>query len=146
MAPRAKKEKLETINQEVNKEIEYRLSNLRKNIKKEPEEKLGEVAQVMGAVVDVKFKSIKVMPAILTALECEVNNRRLVLEVEQHLGDNVVRTIAMDTTDGLSRSVKVYNTNKPITIPVGKELPFLHWLRHFLQPHLTHLLQMNIPT
>ncbi|MCM1324289.1 MAG: F0F1 ATP synthase subunit beta [Acetobacter sp.] len=76
----------------------------------------------MGAVVDVKFESTSVLPAILSALECDNNGRRLVLEVAQHLGENVVRTIAMDTTDGLSRGIKVYNTGKPITVPVGPEL------------------------
>lgn len=84
--------------------------------------KLGEIHQVMGAVVDVKFESTSALPAILSALECDNNGRRLVLEVEQHLGENVVRTIAMDTTDGLSRGIKVYNTEKPITVPVGPEL------------------------
>jgi len=76
----------------------------------------------MGAVVDVKFENINALPAILSALECDNNGQRLVLEVEQHLGENVVRTIAMDTTDGLSRGIKVYNTEKPITVPVGLEL------------------------
>ena len=102
-----------------NKELE----DLRKKIKNlSKTDKLGEIHQVMGAVVDVKFENSSVMPNILTALECETNNQRLILEVAQHLGENVVRTIAMDTTDGLSRGVKVYNTDKPITVPVGREL------------------------
>ena len=119
MAPRAKKQ---SPADEIKKELTDRLKELRDNIAKEPIENLGQIHQVMGAVVDVKFNSSEALPAILTSLECEVNNHRLVLEVEQHLGENVVRTIAMDATDGLSRGVKVYNTKKPITIPVGKEL------------------------
>ncbi len=122
MAPRAKKDKIEDKAVELKKENTKKLEELQKLIQNESDENLGEVYQVMGAVVDVKFKSTKALPAILSALECVVNSSRLVLEVEQHLGDNVVRTIAMDTTDGLSRGVKVYNTNKPITVPVGREL------------------------
>ncbi len=82
----------------------------------------GYVSQIMGAVVDVKFDNIKDMPNILTALEVENQGNTLVLEVVQHVGENVVRTIAMDTTDGLKRGVAVTNTGKPITVPVGKEL------------------------
>lgn len=95
---------------------------LEKIISKENTALLGEIYQVMGAVVDVKFQSTKALPAILDALKCINQGKVLVLEVEQHLGENVVRTIAMDTTDGLSRGVKVYNTKSPITIPVGREL------------------------
>jgi len=100
-----------------------RLAELHLHIKAEANSgKLGKIHQVMGAVVDVKFDKPSVLPKILTALECDVNGRRVVLEVEQHLGENVVRTIAMDMTDGMSRGLPVYNTNKPITIPVGPEL------------------------
>ncbi len=122
MAPRTKKQIQDNKKEELNKEQDARLQELRTHIKNEAKEKLGKIHQVMGAVVDVKFSSSEVLPAILTALECEVNNHRLVLEVEQHIGENVVRTIAMDATDGLSRDVLVYNTQKPITIPVGREL------------------------
>ena len=118
-----KKTKEEAEVKELKKETGYQLEELRKNIKKlEKTDKLGEIYQVMGAVVDVKFQSSATMPNILTSLECETNGNRLVLEVAQHLGENVVRTIAMDETDGLSRGTKVYNTNTPITVPVGKEL------------------------
>lgn len=82
----------------------------------------GKVLQVMGAVVDVKFEKLDDMPDILTALECDNHGNRLVLEVAQHLGDFVVRTISMDTTDGLVRGTKVINTNRPIEVPVGREL------------------------
>jgi len=104
-------------------EVALRLTELRQHLRdEENSEKLGKIHQVMGAVVDVKFEKPAYLPAILTALECEVNGRRVVLEVEQHLGGNVVRTIAMDMTDGMSRGLPVYNTEKPITIPVGPEL------------------------
>ncbi len=83
------------------------------------ENKNGKIVQVIGAVVDVKFESE--LPEILTALECDNNGLRVVLEVAQHLGENTVRTIAMDTTEGLKRGDKVVNTNKPITVPVGPE-------------------------
>lgn len=83
------------------------------------ENKFGKIVQVIGAVVDVKFD--KDLPEILTALECDNNGLRVVLEVAQHLGENTVRTIAMDTTEGLKRGDKVTNTGKPITVPVGSE-------------------------
>ena len=83
------------------------------------ENKFGKIVQVIGAVVDVKFD--KDLPEILTALECDNNGLRVVLEVAQHLGENTVRTIAMDSTEGLKRGDKVVNTGKPITVPVGPE-------------------------
>ena len=83
------------------------------------ENKFGKIVQVIGAVVDVKFD--KNLPEILTALECDNNGLRVVLEVAQHLGENTVRTIAMDTTEGLKRGDKVINTGTPITVPVGPE-------------------------
>jgi F-type H+-transporting ATPase subunit beta len=83
------------------------------------ENKFGKIVQVIGAVVDVKFENQ--LPEILTALECDNNGLRVVLEVAQHLGENTVRTIAMDTTEGLKRGDKVTNTGKPITVPVGPE-------------------------
>ena len=83
------------------------------------ENKFGKIVQVIGAVVDVKFDDQ--LPEILTALECDNNGLRVVLEVAQHLGENTVRTIAMDTTEGLKRGDKVTNTGTPITVPVGPE-------------------------
>ncbi|KAM0904521.1 hypothetical protein ACQ4PT_017971 [Festuca glaucescens] len=79
---------------------------------------VGQVCQVIGAVVDVRFD--EGLPPILTALEVLDNSIRLVLEVAQHLGENVVRTIAMDGTEGLVRGQKVLNTGSPITVPVGR--------------------------
>ena len=73
----------------------------------------------MGAVVDVKFEDS--LPAILEALEIETDGRRLVLEVAQHLGEDAVRTIAMDTTEGLERGHDVKSTGQPISVPVGDE-------------------------
>ncbi len=80
---------------------------------------VGRVAQVMGAVVDVQFDGP--LPAILNALVTDIDGRRLVLEVAQHLGESTVRTIAMDTTDGLVRGHEVMDTGAPITVPVGRE-------------------------
>ena len=73
----------------------------------------GRVAQVIGAVVDVSFDGE--LPAILSALETDNNGNRLVLEVAQHLGENMVRTIAMDATDGLTRGQSVRATGSPMT-------------------------------
>ena len=81
--------------------------------------KFGTITQVIGAVVDVKFEEN--LPEILTALECDNSGARLVLEVAQHLGENTVRTIAMDTTEGLKRGDKVTNTGSAIQVPVGPE-------------------------
>ena len=83
------------------------------------ENKFGKIVQVIGAVVDVKFDNQ--LPEILTAIECDNNGLRVVLEVAQHLGENTVRTIAMDTTEGLKRGDKVTNTGTAITVPVGPE-------------------------
>ncbi len=79
----------------------------------------GNITQVIGAVVDVKFKDE--LPEILTALECSNAGSRLVLEVAQHLGESSVRTIAMDSTEGLKRGDEVMDTGKPIRVPVGPE-------------------------
>jgi F-type H+-transporting ATPase subunit beta len=82
---------------------------------------IGKVTQIMGAVVDVAFEDGK-LPEIMNALEINRNgDGKLVLEVAQHLGDSIVRTIAMDTTDGVTRGQKVTNTGNPIMVPVGPE-------------------------
>lgn len=77
----------------------------------------GRVTQVIGAVVDVQFDGH--LPAILNALETKNQGNRLVLEVAQHLGESTVRTVAMDTTEGLVRGQEVVDTGQPITVPVG---------------------------
>ena len=79
----------------------------------------GYVRQVMGAVVDVQFAEH--LPEILNALETDNHGNRLVLEVAQHLGENTVRTVAMDITDGLVRGQEVVDTGEPIAVPVGEE-------------------------
>ena len=80
---------------------------------------VGIVTQVMGAVVDVRFNSD--LPNILSALHTTNQGRILVLEVAQHLGENAVRTVAMDSTDGLVRGQEVTDTGAPIAVPVGPE-------------------------
>ncbi|MGF1629201.1 MAG: F0F1 ATP synthase subunit beta [Kiloniellaceae bacterium] len=81
---------------------------------------VGKITQVMGPVVDVQF--IGDLPPILNALETTNNGKRLVLEIGQHLGQSVVRTIAMDATEGLVRGQEVTDTGAPITVPVGPEM------------------------
>ena len=80
---------------------------------------IGTISQVIGAVVDVKFDGE--LPSILNALHIQHEGKTLVLEVAQHLGENTVRTIAMDTTDGLVRGAEVTDTGAPIRVPVGPE-------------------------
>ena len=80
---------------------------------------VGKITQVIGAVVDVQFENE--LPAILNALITQNQGSKLVLEVAQHLGENTVRTIAMDSTDGLVRGNEVTDTGAPITVPVGPE-------------------------
>ena len=82
-------------------------------------ENIGKIKQVLGAVVDVSFE--EKLPQILDALVVKHDNKDLVLEVAQHLGENTVRTIAMDSTDGLIRGQKVKDTGNPISVPVGPE-------------------------
>jgi F-type H+-transporting ATPase subunit beta len=81
--------------------------------------KVGKIRQVMGAVVDVQFEGH--LPEILNALETTNQGQRLVLEVAQHLGESTVRTIAMDSSEGLTRGHEVTDTGKPISVPVGDE-------------------------
>ena len=81
--------------------------------------KAGKISQVIGAVVDVEFDGH--LPDILNALETDNNGNRLVLEVAQHLGENTVRTIAMDSTEGLVRGHPVTDLGEPIRVPVGPE-------------------------
>src|SRR6201987_1460341 len=82
------------------------------------EQQVGRITQVIGAVVDVKFDDH--LPAILNALETKNQGNRLVLEVAQHLGENTVRTIAMDTSEGLVRGQEVMDTGEPIAVPSGR--------------------------
>ena len=80
----------------------------------------GSVLQIIGPVLDIKFDTGK-LPDLLNAVEIENNGKKIVCEVAQHLGDNVVRCIAMSSTDGLTRGVEAIDTGKGITVPVGRE-------------------------
>jgi F-type H+-transporting ATPase subunit beta len=80
---------------------------------------VGSISQIIGAVVDVKFDAD--LPSILNALHVKNQGKTLVLEVAQHLGENTVRAVAMDTTDGLVRGMEAVDTGSPIRVPVGPE-------------------------
>ena len=79
----------------------------------------GIIKRIIGPVIDVAFEGE--LPAIYTALAVKRGNSSITLEVEQHIGGNIVRTVAMDSTDGLARGMEVTNTHAPISVPVGKE-------------------------
>src|SRR3546814_14870034 len=81
---------------------------------------VGKITQVMGPVVDVQFAGD--LPPILNALETTNDGKRLVFEVAQHLGESMVRAIAMDETAGLVRGQEVTDTGRPITVPVGPQM------------------------
>ena len=82
-----------------------------------PTNVVGRITQVIGAVVDVQFEGH--LPPILNALETTNGGNRLVLEVAQHLGEETVRAVAMDTSEGLVRGQEVTDTGQPIAVPVG---------------------------
>ena len=84
-----------------------------------PQNNVGKVVQVIGAVVDIRFEQDN-LPNLLNAIEIELNGKKLVCEVAQHIGDDVVRCIAMSSTDGLVRGTDAINTGAPITVPVGR--------------------------
>lgn len=81
---------------------------------------VGKIVQIVGAVVDIQFDKDN-LPNLLHAIEIDNNGKRLVVEVAQHIGDDVVRCIAMSSTDGLVRGMDAVNTGKTISVPVGKE-------------------------
>ena len=81
---------------------------------------MGTVIQVMGPVLDIRF-SAEALPALLTAIEIPNGENTVVAEVAQHIGDNVVRCIAMNATDGLRRGIEAIDTGAPIRVPVGEE-------------------------
>ncbi len=85
----------------------------------ESNKKTGKIKQIIGAVVDVYFSNH--LPPIYNALETEIEGKKLILEVEQHIGSNLVRTIAMGSTDGLKRGDKVVDTGAGISVPVGEK-------------------------
>lgn len=81
---------------------------------------IGKVVQIIGPVIDIKFDSERV-PNIYNALQIKMEDKLLIAEVEQHIGDDIVRAIAMESTEGLKRGMEVIDTGKPISVPVGKE-------------------------
>ena len=85
-----------------------------------PEKHIGKVVQVMGPVLDIRFRDGE-LPALLNAVELENNGKKLIVEAAQHIGDNVVRCIAMAATDGLVRGTDAVDTGEPIKVPVGDE-------------------------
>ena len=80
---------------------------------------IGKIVQIIGAVVDIKF-SAENMPALNNAIEIKNGDIKIVCEVAQHIGDDVVRCIAMSSTDGFKRGMEALDTGSPITVPVGK--------------------------
>ncbi len=83
----------------------------------------GKIAQIIGPVIDVEFTSEAVLPRIFDALEItKKDGSKIILEVQQHVGEDTVRTIAMDSTDGLSRGYEVVATGAPIQVPIGKDI------------------------
>ncbi|MBQ9967263.1 MAG: F0F1 ATP synthase subunit beta, partial [Oscillospiraceae bacterium] len=80
---------------------------------------IGTIVQVVGPVLDIRFPDGQ-LPELLNAIEIVYNGNKLTVEVAQHIGDNVVRCIAMASTDGLTRGVEAVDTGKPITVPVGE--------------------------
>lgn len=82
---------------------------------------IGRITQIISAIVDIAFDDGNKLPQILHALECDNNGTKLVLEVAQHIGDNIVRCIAMGPTEGLARGVMVTDTGNQILVPVGTE-------------------------
>lgn len=87
------------------------------------QESKGRISQIIGAVVDVSFDEGQKLPNIYNALEIhQPNGEVLVLECQQHVGENTVRTIAMDSTDGLKRGMEVISTGRGILMPVGSDI------------------------
>ncbi|MDE7294245.1 MAG: F0F1 ATP synthase subunit beta [Oscillospiraceae bacterium] len=84
-----------------------------------PKKNIGSVVQIIGAVVDIRFAKDN-LPNLLNAIEIELNGSKMTCEVAQHIGDDVVRCIAMSSTDGLVRGTEAVDTGSPITVPVGK--------------------------
>ena len=84
------------------------------------EKHIGEVVQVIGPVLDIRYKEGE-LPALLNAIEIDINGHKLIAEVAQQIGDDVVRCIAMSSTDGLVRGTDAVDTGSPITVPVGDE-------------------------
>lgn len=84
-------------------------------------ENIGEVTQIIGPVIDIRFNSEN-LPNIYNALEINAGDKTIIAEVEQHVGDDIVRAIAMENTEGLTRGMKVLDKGRPVSVPVGKEV------------------------
>ena len=82
--------------------------------------KIGTLVQIMGPVLDIRFEGGE-MPALNNAIEVRHGDRRIIAEVAQHIGDDVVRCVAMSSTDGLERGITAVDTGSPITVPVGEQ-------------------------
>ena len=105
----------------INTKIGYSKKLLNSNgVKMNTQDSYGEITQVIGAVVDIKFKN-GYLPDINHSLKVNNGGQELILEVGKHLGENTVRAIALDSTEGLQRGLPVENLNQPISVPVGKE-------------------------
>lgn len=81
---------------------------------------IGKVVQILGPVIDIRFENEN-LPKLLNAIEINYMNKKIIVEATQHLGDNTVRCISMNETDGLSRGIEAIDTGSPISVPVGKE-------------------------
>ena len=81
---------------------------------------IGTVVQIMGPVLDIRFDNGK-LPELLSAIEVYRGDEKITVEVAQHIGDDVVRCVAMSSTDGLERGIQAIDTGKPISVPVGEE-------------------------
>ena len=84
------------------------------------EKHIGKVIQITGPVLDIRFPDGQI-PALLNAIEIERNGEKVIVEVAQEIGDNVVRCISMNSTDGLVRGMDAVDTGAPISVPVGQE-------------------------
>jgi len=82
---------------------------------------LGKVIQIIGPIIDIKFDSEN-LPDLFNALEINAGDKKVIAEVEQHIGDDTVRAIAMESTEGLRRGMEVLDTGSSVSVPVGKEV------------------------
>lgn len=81
----------------------------------------GKIQQIIGPVVDIKFNPDE-LPELLNAIEIDCDGKKIVAEVHQHIGDDVVRCVSLSSTDGLAREMEAVDTGEPIKVPVGKEV------------------------
>lgn len=93
---------------------------LKEKVKKSTKTKTGKISQIIGPVIDIKFENEK-LPELYNALEIKSEGKKIITEVMQHLGDNVVRSVAMSATDGLVRGMEVKDTGSAISVPVGEK-------------------------